>query len=162
MAPARTPILRPWLKRSWGTLLKAPPRAYGWCRPRWSWATLAAPLQTKHGLEGSAWPVRRWLQELGGVWKRATLVAKDNDPQRVERLARMRWHAEPWQAPERLVLADARAIHLWPTVGAAWRPKGSQEKGMTPGQHETHSWAGALNLATGKIRHGLGPRKNHA
>jgi hypothetical protein len=49
-APVRTTILRPWLKRSLGALLKAPPRAYGWCRTRWSGATLAAQLQTKHGL----------------------------------------------------------------------------------------------------------------
>src|SRR5215510_11247911 len=106
MAPARTTILMPWLQRSWGALLKAPPRAYGWCRTRWSCATLAAQLQTKHGLEVSAWTVRRWLHEMGWVWKRAKLVAKDNDPQRVERLARMRWHAVHLQAPERLVFAD--------------------------------------------------------
>src|SRR5215470_11539614 len=55
MAPVRTTILMPWLKRSLGALLKASPRAYGWCRTRWSCATLAAQLQTKHGLEVSAW-----------------------------------------------------------------------------------------------------------
>jgi hypothetical protein len=54
MAPVRTTILMPWLKRSLGALLKVPPRTYGWCRTRWSCATLAAQLQTKHGLEGSA------------------------------------------------------------------------------------------------------------
>jgi hypothetical protein len=46
-------------------LLKAPPRAYGWCRTRWSCATLAAQLTAKHGLAVSAWTVRRWLHELG-------------------------------------------------------------------------------------------------
>src|SRR5206468_2686689 len=54
------------------------------------------------------------------------------------------------------------AIHLLPKVGAAWMPKGSQEEVMTPGQNEQHSLAGALNLATGKILHCLGPRKNTA
>ena len=136
MAPARTTILMPWLQRSLGALLQAPPRAYGWCRTRWSGATLAAQLQTKHGLEGSAWTVRRWLHEMGWVWKRAKLVAKDNDPQRVERLARIRWHAEHLQAQERLVFADERDIHLLPKVGAAWMPKGSQAAVMTPGQNE--------------------------
>ena len=162
MAPVRTTILRPWLKRSLGALLKVPPRTYGWCRTRWSCATLAAPLQTKHGLEVSAWTVRRWLHEMGWVWQRAQLVAKDNDPQRVERVARMRWHAERLQAHERRVFADALDIHLLPKVGAAWRPKGSQAEVMTPGQNEQPYWAGARNLATGKILHGLGPRKNHA
>ena len=99
---------------------------------------------------------------MGWVWKRAKLVAKDTDPQRVERWARMRWHAEHLQAHERLVCADALAIHLLPKVGAAWMPKGSQEKVMTPGQNAKHYVAGALNLATGKRLHCLGPRQNNA
>ena len=162
MAPVRTTLLMPWMKRSLGALLKVPPRTYGWCRTRWSWATLAAQLKTKHGLEVSAWTVRRWLHNMGWVWKRAKLVAKDNDPRRVERLAQMRWHAERLQAHERMVFADELDIHLLPKVGAAWMPKGSQEEVMTPGQNEKHSLAGALNLPTGKILHCLGPRKNNA
>jgi len=162
MAPARTTILLPWLKRSWGALLKAPPRASGWCRTRWRCATLAAQLQTKHGLEVSAWTVRRWRHEMGWGWQRAKLVAQENDPQRGERLARIRGHAEHVQAHERLVFAEALAIPLVPKVGAAWMPKGSQAAVRTPGQHEKHSLAGALHLATGKRRHGLGPRKNTA
>jgi transposase len=161
-APVRTTFLMPWLQRSLEALLQVPPRTYGWCRTRWSCATLAAPLRTQHGLEVSAWTVRRWLHALGWVWKRAKLVAKDDDPERVERLARMRFHAEQWQAHEVMVVADALAIHLWPKVGAAWLPKGSQEEVMTPGKNEKYDLAGALNLATGQIFHGLGPRKTHA
>jgi putative transposase len=161
-APVRTTVLMPWIQRSLAALLKASPRAYGWCRTRWSCATLALELHAKHRLEVSAWTVRRWLHELGWVWKRAKLVAKDNDPQRIERLARIRWQVEHLQAHEVLVFADALAIHLLPKIGAAWMPKGSQEEVMTPGQNEKHSLAGALNLATGKIHHCLGPRKNNA
>jgi hypothetical protein len=40
-------IFMPWLTRSLGAILKKAPRAYGWCRTRWSWATLAATLQAK-------------------------------------------------------------------------------------------------------------------
>ena len=162
MAPVRTTILLPWLKRSVRALLKVPPRTYGWCRTRWSWATLAAQLQTTHGLEVSASTVRRWLHEMGWVWKRAKLVATDTDPQRGERLARMRWHAERLQASEMLVFADALDIHLLPNVGATWMPKGSQAEVLTPGQNETYSLAGALNLATGKRLYCLGPQKNNA
>jgi putative transposase len=161
-APVRTTVLMPWIKRSLAALLKTPRRAYGWCRTRWSCAALALELHAKHGLEVSAWTVRRWLHELGGVWKRAKLVATDNDPQRVERLARIRWHGEHLQAHEVMVFADELAIHLLPKVGAAWMPQGSQEEVMTPGQNEKHYLAGALNLATGKILHCLGPRKNNA
>ena len=161
-APGRTTVLRPWLRRSVAALLKAPPRAYGWCRTRWSWATLAAQLRTQHGLEVSAWTVRRWLHELGWVWKRAKLVAKDDDPERVERLARMRFHAEQWQAHEVMVCADERDIPLLPQVGAAWLPKGSQEAVMTPGKNEKYSLAGALHRATGQLLQCLGPRKTNA
>ena len=161
-APIRTTILMPWMKRSLAALLKAPPRAYGWCRTRWSWAALALELHVQHGLEVSAWTVRRWLHELGWVWKRAKLIAKDNDPQRVERLARIRWHVEHLQVHEVLVFADELDIHLLPKVGAAWMPQGSQEAVMTPGQNEKYYLAGALNLATGKLLHCLGPRKTNA
>jgi hypothetical protein len=99
-APIRTTVLMPWIKRALVALLKAPPQAFGWCRTRWSCATLARALHAKHRLEVSAGTVRRWLHALGWVWKRATLVAKDNDPQRVERLARMRWQIEHLQAHE--------------------------------------------------------------
>jgi putative transposase len=161
-APVRTTVLMPWVKRSLVALLKAPPRTYGWCRTRWSCAALALELHTKHRLEVSAWTVRRWLHELGWVWKRAKLVAKDKDPQRVARWARIRWQAEHLQVQEGMVFADELDLHLWPKVGAAWMPKGSQEEVMTPGQNEKHYLAGALHLATGKLLHGLGPRKNHA
>lgn len=157
----QTSILMPWLTRSLGALLKAAPRAYGWCRTRWSCATLAATLQAKHGIEVSAETVRRWLHEIGWVWKRAKLVAKDDDPHRIERLARIRFQREHLQPHEVMVFADELDIHLLPKVGAAWMPQGTQAEVMTPGQNEKHYLAGALHLATGKVLYCLGPRKNN-
>jgi len=157
---ARMTVFMPWLTRSLGAILKKAPRAYGWCRTRWSCATRAATRQAKHGIEGSAETVRRWLHESGWVWQRAKLVAKDDDPQRIERLARLRFQHEPLQAHEVMVCADALAMHLLPKVGAAWMPQGSQEEVMTPGKHEQPSLAGALPLTTGQLLHCLGPRKN--
>ena len=154
-------ILMPWLTRSLGAILKKAPRAYGWCRTRWSCATLAATLQAKYGLQVSAETVRRWLHELNWVWKRAKLVAKDDDPHRIERLARIWFHAENLQAHEMMVFADELDIHLLPKVGAAWMPQGTQEEVMTPGKNEKHYLAGALHLATGKVLYCLGPRKNN-
>lgn len=87
----RTMVLLPTLRRSLVALLKATPRTYGWCRTRWRCATLAVTLQAKWGVVVSAETMRRWLHELGWVWKRAKLVAKDDDPHRVERLARIRY-----------------------------------------------------------------------
>ena len=154
-------ILMPWLTRARSALLKKAPRAYGWCRTRWSCATLAMTLQAKHGIEVSAETVRRWLHELGWVWKRAKLVAKDDDPHRVARLARIRFQHEHVRAHEVMVVADELDIHLLPKVGAAWMLQGTQDKSLTPGTNEQYSLAGALHLATGKVLYCLGPRKNN-
>jgi transposase len=161
-APVRTTVLRPWLRRALAALLKAAPHADGWCRTRWSCATLAVERKAKHGLEVSAWTVRRWLHERGWVWKRAQLVANDDDPQRVARLARIRFHAEQVHAHAVLVCADALEIHLWPKVGAAWMPNGTQEAMITPGQHAQPSLAGALTLTPGERLHGRSARKTPA
>src|SRR2546429_6716462 len=59
MAPVRTTILMPGLKRSWGARLKASPRAYGWCRTRGRGATLAAHPQAHPGPGGSPWALPR-------------------------------------------------------------------------------------------------------
>jgi DDE superfamily endonuclease/Winged helix-turn helix len=153
--------LTPWLTRSRGALLKKTPRAYGWCRTRWSCATLAATLKAKHAVEVSAETVRRWLHEIGWVWKRAKLVAKDDDPQRIERLAWIRFQHERLRAHEMRVFADELAIHLLPKVGAAWMRQDPQAEIMTPGTNEKYYLARALHLATRKVHYGLGPGKNH-
>jgi putative transposase len=119
-------------------------------------------LQTKRGITISAGTRRRGLHELGWVWKRAKLGAKDDAPHRVARWARMRWVYEPRKCGEAMVGADELAIHLLPTVGWAWMPKGTQVEVMTPGQDHKHSLAGALDLATGTRLHGLGARKPNA
>jgi putative transposase len=162
VSPVRTTVLLPTLRRSLVALLKAPPRAYGWCRTRWSCATLAATLQTKRGITVSAETIRRWVHEVGWVWKRAKLVAKDDDPQRVDRLARIRFVYEQLRLCEALVFADELDIHLLPKVGYAWMPKGSQREVMTPGQNQKHYLAGALDLTTGTLHHCVGPRKTNA
>ena len=154
-------ILMPWLTRSLGAILKKAPRAYGWCRTRWSCATLAATLQAQNGIAVSAETIRRWLHEIGWVWKRAKLVAQDDDPHRIERLARIRFAHENLQAHEIMVFADELDIHLLPKVGAAWMPQGTQGEIMTPGKNEKHYLAGALHLETGKVLYWLGPRKNN-
>jgi transposase len=160
--PVRTTVLLPTLRRSLLALLKAPPQASGWCRTRWSCATLALTLQAKRGIIVSAETMRRWLHEIGWVWKRAKLVAKDDDPQRVNRLARIRFVCEQLKQGEALVFADELDIHLLPKVGCAWMPKGTQLEVMTPGQNQKAYLAGALDRSTGSLLHCVGPRKTNA
>lgn len=162
MPPQRPTGLTLALQHGLLTLLATVPQASGWCRTRWSCATLALTLHTQHGVAVSAETVRRWLHALGWVWKRAKLIAKDNNPCRAERLARIRWaweHLQPWEA---LVFADELDIHLLPKVGAMWMPKGTQVNVMTPGQNAKHYLAGALDVTTGQLWHCLGARKTNA
>jgi transposase len=160
--PVRTAVLLPTLRRSLLALLKAAPRAHGWCRTRWSCATLALTLKTTRGITVSAETVRRWVHQVGWVWKRAKLVAQDDDPHRVERLARIRFVYEQLRLCETIVFADELDIHLLPKVGYAWTPQGTQVEVMTPGTNAKHYLAGALDLATGTLHHCQGPRKTNA
>jgi hypothetical protein len=162
LPPVRMTMLPPTRRRSWLALLKTVPQAQGWCRTRWRGATLAMTLKAKRGIEGSAETMRRWLHALGWVWKRATLVASDDDPHRGERLARLRLVFEHLKPSEAMVFADALAIQRLPQVGAAWMPTGTQLAVMTPGPKAKHYRAGALDLASGVLRHGLGTRKTNA
>jgi putative transposase len=155
----RRRVLTPSLKRSVHALLKTAPRALGWCRTRWSCATLAVELQVRRGIEVSAETMRHWLHELDWEWKRAKLTAKDNDPERVEKLARIRLAFEQLRAGMALFFADELDIHLLPKVGYQWMPKGEQVKVLTPGTNEKRYLAGALDVTTGMITHCVWYRK---
>ena len=155
----RLRVLTPSLQRSVQAVLKTAPRAYGWCRTRWSCAALAVEVQVRRGIQVSAETVRRWLHELGWEWKRAKVVAKDDDPQRGEKLARIRSTFEQLRAGAALFFADELDINLLPKVGYQWMPKGEQVEVMTPGTNEKRYLAGALDLTTGTITHCVWYRK---
>jgi transposase len=147
----RLRLLTPSLKRSVQALLKTAPRVFGWCRTRWSCAALATELPIRRGIEVAAETMRHWLHELGWEWKRAKLAAKEEDPQRVEKLARIRLAYEQLRVGAALFFADELDISLLPQGGYQWMPKGEQVEGMTPGTNEKRSLAGALALTTGTI-----------
>jgi transposase len=106
------PLGRASLKRSLVALLKRALAAFGWCRTRWSCACLAAELKTRRRVQVSQETVRRWLHELGYVWKRARHVARDDDPERIPKLARIRRIIEELGPAEALFFADELDIHL--------------------------------------------------
>jgi len=109
----------------------------------------------------SAETMRRWLHELGWVWKRAKLAAKDDDPQRVEKLARIRSVFEHLPAKAALFFADELDISLLPKVGYQWMPKGEQVEVPTPGTNEKRYLAGALDMQSGRIVYRVWWRKTH-
>jgi transposase len=160
---AKLPLdLAPSLRRSLLALLGKPPAAEGWCRTRWSCATLALSLQTRRGLQVSAETVRRWLHGLGWRWKRTKLAAKDNDPQRAPKLAHIRWIWETLRPRQALLFADELDIQLLPKSGYQWMPKGTQVEVLTPGKNEKRYLAGAWDHRTGVVHSCVGPRKTNA
>lgn len=160
--PVRTTELTPTLRRSLLALLRKCPRFFGWCRNRWSCATVALQLEVQRGIRVSAETARRWVQELGWVWKRASLVAKDTDPKRVGKLARIRMAFEGLKLRQALLFADELDIHLLPKVGYQWTPKGERVEVMTPGTNQKNYLAGALDIQSGQMAHVVGERKNSA
>src|SRR3954453_11965027 len=153
--------LSPSLRRSLLALLGKPPAAYGWCRVRWSCSTLALSLQARRGIAVSAETVRRWLHRLGWRWKRAKLAAKDNDPERVAKLARIRALIENLGPRQALLFADELDIHLLPKSGYQWMKKGTQVEVMTPGKNQKRYLAGAWDRRTGQGHHRVGARKTN-
>jgi transposase len=148
-------------QRSLLALLKNAPSVYGWCRTRWSCAALAETLQRRSGWCVSAETVRRCLHALGWVWKRAKLAAKDNDPQRAAKLARIRLLGECLQPRQAMLFADELDIHLLPKSGYQWMKKGTQVEVLTPGQNEKRYLAGAWDLRTGQVHHRVWARKTN-
>ncbi len=148
------------LTRSLLAIIKRVPSAFGWCRTRWSCQTLALELRARRGCNISRETIRRWLHEQGYVWKRARHVARDDDPDRVTKLARIRHITEHLRPSEVLLFIDELDIHLLPKLGYEWMPRGTQIEVMTPGTNQKRYLAGALNYVTGKITHVIGERKN--
>jgi transposase len=148
--PAALPSMR---QRRLLTLLQKIPSLYGWCRTRWSCASLAETLAQRHGWRVSAETVRRWLHALGWRWKRTKLAAKDNDPDRVSKLARIRLLWESLRPRQALLFADELDIQLLPKPGYQWMEQGIQVEVMTPGKNEKRYLAGAWDVRTGQVHH---------
>ena len=160
--PVRTRALAPSMRRSLLALLRKAPRLYGWCRTRWSCATLAAQLKVQRNIDVSGETVRRWVHEVDWVWKRAKLSAKDDSGERVERLAKIRQAFETLGnkgVKAAMVFVDELDIALLAKVGYQWMPKGEQVEIPTPGTNQKNYLAGALDVVTGAITHCVWFRK---
>jgi transposase len=148
------------LQQKLRVLLGRVPAAFGWMRTRWSCACLALTLARQVGYSVSAETVRRRLHQAGYVWKRPSLVARDDDPARATLLARIRRQWENLGSREALVFADELELHLLPKVGAQWTRRGQRLEIVTPGQDQRCYFAAALDFRTGRLLHRTGPKKN--
>lgn len=87
-------------------------------------------------------------------------MARDDDPERVAKLARIRSISEGLRPSEAMFFADELDIHLLAKLGSEWMLKGTQTEVMTPGTNRKHYLAGALNFMTGKMLFATAERKN--
>lgn len=155
-----SPRLSRW-QRKLRSLIKLSPRAFGWCRVRWSCLTLAITLAVLTQVKVSRETVRLELKAANYVWKRAKLKGRDDDPERARRLARIRLLIENQRPDELILFSDELDIDLLPKVGYQWMPKGTQLEIRTPGKNQKHYLAAALDPETGRINYVLGPNKNN-
>jgi transposase len=160
--PISAMVLASSLRRSLLALLGKSPSADGWCRTRWSCATLALSLQARRAIQVSAETGRRWWHGLGWRWKRTKLSAKDNDPARATKLARIRLAAETLRPRQVLLFADELDIQLLPQSGYQGMPKGTPVEVLTPAKNEKPYLAGAGDSRTGVVPARVGPRKTNA
>jgi transposase len=136
--------------RSW---LKKAPAVFGWCRTRWSCATLALTWAQECGQQVSAETMRRWLQALDFRWKRTKPAAQDKDPERASKLARILLIWQSLGPREAMLWADELDLHLLPKSGYQWMEKGTQTEILTPGKNEKRYLAGAWDIRTGRVQH---------
>lgn len=123
-------------------------------------ATLSLQLSVQRGYAVSRETVRRTLHHLGYTWKRARHAARDDDPERAFKLARIRYLVETLPKNAALFFADELDIHLLAKIGYEWMLKGTQTAVETPGKNEKNYLAGALNGLTGKLLSVIGEKKN--
>ncbi|MAB17876.1 MULTISPECIES: IS630 family transposase [unclassified Arsukibacterium] len=135
------------------------PRTLGYQRSRWSSELFALLLHKLYRIVIHSSTLRRWLPQVGIVWRRAAPTLYIQDPDKEAKLAAMREALENCSVDHPVFYQDEVDIHLNPKIGADWGFKGKQRKVATPGQNKKHYLAGALHSQTGQISYVGGERK---
>ncbi len=127
------------------------PQDLGYQRSRWSSELLAKVIHENTGIRVHSSTLRRWMPELGIVWRRAAPTLRIRDPHKEEKLAAIEAALDKCSAEHPVFYEDEVDIHLNPKIGADWGFRGKQRLVPTPGQNEKYYLAGALNAGTGKV-----------
>lgn len=139
------------------------PRDFGYCRSRWSCATLALVLRdTRGGVRVSDDTVRRMLLGQGMAWRRPRPVLGPRDPGRVHKLRKIRELLRDLPPDEAAVFQDEVDLNLNPEIGCMWMPVGEQAQVVTPGTNVKRYLAGSMSWRSGELVETLGPRRDAA
>jgi putative transposase len=127
------------------------PADFGFARSRWSCEAAAVALRDRDGIHVSRETVRRWLRADDLVWRRPRPVLRPRDPQRPEKLERLRALLHGLPADETAVFMDEVDVNLNPKIGRMWMRRGEQAVAETPGTNEKRYLAGSIHWRTGRV-----------
>lgn len=144
----------------WVTTLT--PRDFGFYRSRWTCNTIVLLLQEDHGLTVSRETVRRWLHRKELVYRRPRPVVGRHDPQRANKLRKIRALLRELPANEVAFFQDEVDINTNPKIGRMWMLRGQQAEVETPGTNTKRYLAGSMNWRTGEISLTEGKSRNAA
>ena len=136
------------------------PRDFGYCRSRWSCGTLALVLYSTHGVKVSVETMRRCLHEQQMVWRRPRPVLGERDPQRQQKLRKIRELLRDLPDDEAAVFQDEVDLNLNPDIGCCWMERGQQAQVLTPGDNVKRYLAGSMSWRTGELIVTEGTRRN--
>ena len=140
--------------------LECTPQHFGFVRSRWTCGLLALVLWRNTGLSVSCETIRRWLHQAQLAWRRPRPVLGPVDPQRSQKLARIRRLLRHLPPHEVVLFQDEVDINTNPKIGAMWMRRGEQAEVVTPGKNEKAYIAGSLNWATGTLIATHGRQRN--
>jgi transposase len=133
----------------WVTLQS--PRDFGFYRSRWTCATVVVLLGEQCDMRISRETVRRRLHEEGLVWRRPRPVLGPKDPQRSQKLRKIRALLRHLPATELAVFQDEVDVNTNPKIGSMWMNRGQQAEVVTPGTNTKRYLAGSMNWRTGEV-----------
>jgi putative transposase len=140
-----------WVRLVIGWVTMRMPGDFGFFRSRWTCGTVVVLLQEDHGVRVSRETVRRWLHQEELVWRRPRPVLGPKDPQRAEKLRRIRALLRTLPQDEVALFQDEVDINTNPKIGAMWMRRGEQAEVVTPGTNVKRYLAGSLNWRTGEL-----------
>jgi transposase len=142
-------------------LLEDTPADYGYLRSTWTSELLALLLKRQHGFIIHASTVRRLLNRLDWVWRRARPTLCIRDPRKRARMAAInRALQRAARADTAVLYIDEADVDLNPRIGALWTRRGQQVAIPTPGKNRKRYLAGALDAHRGTILFTEGESKN--
>ncbi|MFQ5705627.1 MAG: IS630 family transposase [Gemmatimonadales bacterium] len=134
---------------SWVT--RRSPRDFGFLRSRWCCGVVVVLMVELYQVKVSPETVRRWLHRENLVWRRPRPVMGPRDPQREEKLRKLRRLPAHLPPDEIAVFQDEADINTNPKIGSMWMIRGQQAEIPTPGTNEKRYLAGSLNWRTGDL-----------